>query len=92
MESENMLVESGTESIDSSQENQSDITSSEIPEEIGQPPETIERTEAVTLIPIQEEELTISDWGFIGFGAAGISLIVSLALAAIIRIFWRSAS
>ena len=93
MESEELLVESGTESLDLSPESQPDTILSDVPEEIGSAPEpVIEHTEAVTLIPIRDEDLSVAEWGFIGFGAAGACLLISLGVATIIRIFWRSAS
>lgn len=93
MESEELLIESGVESSDSSPESQPDITLSDVPEEIGSAPEpVIEHTEAAILIPIKDEDLSVAEWGFIGFGAAGACLLISLGVATIIRIFWRSAS
>lgn len=93
MESEELLVESGVESLDSSPESQPDIILSGIPEEIGSAPDpVIEHTEAAVLIPIKDEDLSVAEWGFIGFGAAGACLLISLGVATIIRIFWRSAS
>ena len=93
MESEELIVESGEESIDSSPESQPDIILSGVPEEIGSAPEpVIEHSEAAVLIPIKDEDLSVAEWGFIGFGAAGVCLLISLGVATIIRIFWRSAS
>lgn len=45
-------------------------------------------TEALTVVPVLEDtELSISEWAFIGFGAAGIALITSLGVGVILRIF-----
>ena len=89
---ESILIESGIESSDSLQESVSDSILSGIPEEIGEAPEISNSSEAVVLVPVEEEELSVSDWGFIGFASAGIVLLLSLGIATILRIFWRSAS
>lgn len=80
-------VESAEEIISSEPEIINDVA-----EEIGSPPVEVEATDAVILIPIEETELSISEWGMIGLGSAGVALLVSLGVAIIIRIFWRSAS
>lgn len=69
-----------------------EMITGDVAEEIGEVPVVTPRIETVTLIPLQEEDLPIADYGFIGFGTAGIALIISLGVAVIIRIFWRSAS
>lgn len=69
-----------------------ELITGDVAEEIGEIPVTTSRIETVTLVPLTEEDLSISDYGFIGFGTAGIALIISLGVAVIIRIFWRSAS
>lgn len=85
------IAESIEEIIKETEEEESiaDVMLSE-PEE-PEAPERV-REEAITITPLPEEDISLSDWGFIGFGAAGIGIIVSLGIAAIFKILWRSAS
>lgn len=80
------------ESAEELLESEPEIMINDTPIEIGSAPSNTESTTAELLIPISETELQITDYAFIGFEAAGIALVVSLGVAAIIRIFWRSAS